>query len=1194
MKSTHTASLPIPSLSPAANQVHMFPQLQTSNLLSLGQLCDDDCRGTFDKHSLNIYNKNNNLIIQAPRDQRTGMWMVNLQNLRNLPSPQSTNPTPTINISNGIIRKETAINDLIQFFHASMLSCKKSTWRKAIQNNFFTTWPGLTDKAVKNCLLETEATDQGHQDQEQKGIQSTKQRTNEVMCALMPAINSTGRTFSDQTGKFPITSYKGNNYVFILYDYDSNSIHSRAIPDRSSKSILSAFTNVIDLLISKGFHPKIHLLDNEASKELKKAIVDRKINFQLAPPHIHRQNSAERAIRTFKNHFVAGLATCDPKFPLQCWDLLLPQAEITLNLLRASNINPKLSAYAILHGQFDYNKTPLAPPGTKAQIHVKAEKRESWGTHSIDAWYIGPALEHYRCYQFFNPKTNKIIIRDTVTFHPTRIRMPIADVAEKILHTAKELTTTLQQATPENSPFLEFGNEKLNALKKLAHIFESSFKTNTITQSPSLAPYPNPLTPTTSVPRVEIENNNSPSVPRVGKPLSQPTLSPKPHSFNIPYPKQNPFIQSFVHKHQHQYNNEDFIPLSQLRYTGFRNQVQRQLRNHHQINNLFKINMSNPVIDTTTGESMEIRSLLTHPNQQIQAIWKQATCNELGRLAQGYKNDAKGTDCCDYIYHHEIPSNKRPTYARIVSEIRPQKKDPYRVRITVGGNLIDYPHDVSAPTADISTVKLHLNSTISDPTAKYMCIDIKNMYLMSEMEDCEYMYIPLELIPDNFMNEYNLWDKVHNNRVYLRIKKGMYGLPQAGKLAHDKLKKVLEPHGYYPCRLTPGLWKHKTNSITFTLVVDDFGVKYSSQKDIDHLLNVLQAEYELHLDWKGSFMLGMKLDWCYKTNKRHVDISMPDYINAALTKFQHPKPPSPQHQPYPHTPPTYGARVQYTPPADTSPILSTADKTRIQQIVGVFLYYARAVDPTMLPALNELGSQQANPTARTAQLIAQFLDYAATHQDAVIRYTPSDMILHVHSDASYLSVINSRSRAAGHFFLSSAFDPKTSLTPPSNGPCLTLVKVLRNVMASATEAEMGGLFLNCQEAIPLRNALIEMGHPQPPTPVQTDNSTAHGIVTSSIRQRRSKAMDMRFHWVQDRVNQGHFIIYWRPGRLNLADYFSKHHPPSHHTEMRPKYLHMHNNLSPSHSSFTSGQGCVSPGFHFRIPFCAYVRRLLIT
>ena len=94
MKSTHTASLPIPSLSPAANQVHMFPKLQTSNLLSLGQLCDDDCRGTFDKHSLNIYNKNNNLIIQAPRDQRTGMWMVNLQNLRNLPSPQSTNPTP--------------------------------------------------------------------------------------------------------------------------------------------------------------------------------------------------------------------------------------------------------------------------------------------------------------------------------------------------------------------------------------------------------------------------------------------------------------------------------------------------------------------------------------------------------------------------------------------------------------------------------------------------------------------------------------------------------------------------------------------------------------------------------------------------------------------------------------------------------------------------------------------------------------------------------------------------------------------------------------------------------------------------------------------------------------------------------------------------------------------------------------------
>ena len=109
-------------------------------------------------------------------------------------------------------------------------------------------------------------------------------------------------------------------------------------------------------------------------------------------------------------------------------------------------------------------------------------------------------------------------------------------------------------------------------------------------------------------------------------------------------------------------------------------------------------------------------------------------------------------------------------------------------------------------------------------------------------------------------------------------------------------------------------------------------------------------------------------------------------------------------------------------------------------------------------------------------------------------------------------------------------------------------------MASAAETELGSLFHNCQDALPLRQALIEMGHPQPPTPIATDNSTALGIVTASIRQRRSKSTDMRFHWVRDRINQNQFLVFWAPGATNLADYFSKHHAPYHHKKMRKHYL----------------------------------------
>ena len=106
-------------------------------------------------------------------------------------------------------------------------------------------------------------------------------------------------------------------------------------------------------------------------------------------------------------------------------------------------------------------------------------------------------------------------------------------------------------------------------------------------------------------------------------------------------------------------------------------------------------------------------------------------------------------------------------------------------------------------------------------------------------------------------------------------------------------------------------------------------------------------------------------------------------------------------------------------------------------------------------------------------------------------------------------------------------------------------------MASAAEAELGGLFLNCQEAVPVRITLEEMGHPQPPTPVQVDNSTALGIATGTIKQRKSKAMEMWFYWIRYRINQYQFNIYWKPGSTNRGDYFTKNFPPAHHTTVLP-------------------------------------------
>ncbi len=316
---------------------------------------------------------------------------------------------------------------------------------------------------------------------------------------------------------------------------------------------------------------------------------------------------------------------------------------------------------------------------------------------------------------------------------------------------------------------------------------------------------------------------------------------------------------------------------------------------------------------------------------------------------------------------------------------------------------------------------------------------------------------------------------------------------------------------------------------------------------MQHLIDTLKTDYEIEEDWDGNQYLGMTLDWDYKT--RQVHLSMPGYVEKALARFGHPVPNRPQNQPHKHTIPTYGATVQYAKDEDTSRILSKEEKKYIQQVLGTFLYYGRAVDSTMLTALSSIASAQAEPTEDTLANIKIFLDYAATHQDAVLTYHASDMVLVVHSDASYLSEPKARSRAGGHFFMASNTENATN-----NGAVLNIAQLIKAVMSSAAEAELGALYINACEAVPMQNLLHEMGHPQPPTPMQTNNSTALGVVNSNIQPRRTKAMNMRFHWLRDREAQEQFKFYWRPGKTNLGDYWTKHHCAAHHVEKRNEIL----------------------------------------
>jgi hypothetical protein len=213
----------------------------------------------------------------------------------------------------------------------------------------------------------------GHMNQRRQNIRSTskasidKQQSRDTCLGttthlVYAVVADQAQLYTDLTGNFPIRSSKGNSYVMLCYTYDCNYIKVIPIKSRSTSEWIKAYVSIHEELTGKGFKPKLQTLDNEALTALKHFFTSQNIDYQLAPPHCHRRNTAERAIRTFKEHVVAGLSSVDPSFPMHLWDRLLRQAEITLNLLRTSRLHQQLSAAAHYHGLVDYSKTAFAPP----------------------------------------------------------------------------------------------------------------------------------------------------------------------------------------------------------------------------------------------------------------------------------------------------------------------------------------------------------------------------------------------------------------------------------------------------------------------------------------------------------------------------------------------------------------------------------------------------------------------------------------------------------------------------------------------------------------------------------------------------------------------------------------------------------------------------------------------------------------
>ena len=291
--------------------------------------------------------------------------------------------------------------------------------------------------------------------------------------------------------------------------------------------------------------------------------------------------------------------------------------------------------------------------------------------------------------------------------------------------------------------------------------------------------------------------------------------------------------------------------------------------------------------------------------------------------------------------------------------------------------------------------------------------------------------------------------------VSTQVDNGMYGMPQAGWVANDHLIPQLLAAGYKETGRTSGLFCHHTNNIIFVLIVDNFLIQFTTEAALTHLINTLQQHYTITIDRTATKSCGMQLDWEY--GEGHVTLSMPGYVEKALNRFTHTASTKPQHAPHPWTPPNYRAQIQYAHDQGDSTPLDNQGIALLQQINGTFLYYAWVINNTMLVPLGTLAASQTKGTEKTMEATIQLLRHAATNPDAAIRFYKSDTTLYAHSNTSYLSEPQARSRVGGFFYLGNSNEPADKPTP--NGPVHVESRIMKQIMATTSKAEIGALFL---------------------------------------------------------------------------------------------------------------------------------------
>ena len=603
---------------------------------------------------------------------------------------------------------------------------------EAIRNNHYASWPGLNAKDVAKYFPESEEMWKGHGRKVRAGLRSTKAKAPKTPTpqetppsavdppeqALHLAVfdlkdEMDKKLYSDQTGRFPVTSYRGNQYVMILYDMDvTNYIMAEPMRNRTSGEMVRAYTAAITRLKQGGELPTMHILDNECSRELKRAIKNNEMKIQLVPPHDHRRNAAEKAVQIFKDHFVAVLCGTDSTFPMQLWCHLVPHAEMQLNFLRKSATTPTISAFAHLYGNHNYGAHPFGILGSKVEIHQMPRQRKTWESHTKTGYYLGPAWGHYRCHMVWVIDTKSTRIGQTVFFRHKYITAPQFTASDALIKAGDDLCSALAKNGPNSAETKTVIDMLMDIFKKKAEDARTAEDKRRRAREAAQTQRVGTEDTTREVPE-EVPN----PTPRDEEPTREEESQPD-HPLII---EEEVFVDGATVTPREERGgpapaiisqDESDAPAYSTRSRSGRLlsavDVSGSCPSAHQAAQrkfpaAFWTDYAKAVLDEETGELLEYRHLIKHP--KYKKDWGISMGNEVGRLAQGMPGRCAGTNTIYFIHKSEVPDDRWRdiAYTRIVCSVRPQKAEPNRTRLTYGGSNLDVPIDCGTPTADLLT-----------------------------------------------------------------------------------------------------------------------------------------------------------------------------------------------------------------------------------------------------------------------------------------------------------------------------------------------------------------------------------------------------------------------------------------------------------------------------------------------------------